>query len=115
MEKFSGYEYFCKALYLLLWAQYNLHSLKAVHVPGRLNQGVDMLSQGSVSSEEWKLNPQIVQMIWEVFRKAEVDRFASVYNSKCPTFSLKEQNAMATNDPMHGCMPFPQMLCSLRS
>ncbi len=45
---------------LLEWAQLNLHSLRATHVPGRLNQGADMLSWSNVPSEEWILHPQTV-------------------------------------------------------
>lgn len=44
----------------LLWAQCNLGSLRAVHVPGRLNQGSDMLSQGSMSSGEWILFRRLI-------------------------------------------------------
>ncbi len=60
------------ARHLLLWAQGNPLSLKAVHVPGRLNQGADMLSRDNVSPGECKIYPQMVQMIWSVFGKAEV-------------------------------------------
>ncbi len=37
---------------LLEWAQLNLRSLRATHVPGRLNQVADMLSRSNVPSEE---------------------------------------------------------------
>ncbi|KAL0173136.1 hypothetical protein M9458_033447, partial [Cirrhinus mrigala] len=37
---------------LLEWAQLNLASLRAVHVPGRLNQGADLLSRSNVPSGE---------------------------------------------------------------
>ncbi len=46
---------------LLEWAQLNLRSLRAAHLPGRLNQGVDMLSRSNVPSEEWMLHPQMVR------------------------------------------------------
>ncbi|KAI2646209.1 ORF V: Enzymatic polyprotein [Labeo rohita] len=69
---------------LLEWAQLNLCSLRATHVPGKLNQGADMLPRSSVPSGEWTLHPQVVQKIWEVFGKAEVDLFASEDNSHCP-------------------------------
>ncbi len=62
---------------LLEWAQLNLRSLRAAHVPGKLNQGADMLSRSKVPSEEWMLHPQTVQKIWKIFGKAEVDLFAS--------------------------------------
>ncbi len=42
---------------LLLWAQSKLLSLWAVHVPGRLNQGVDMLSKDNVVLGEWTTSP----------------------------------------------------------
>ncbi len=60
---------------LLVWAQTNLHSLKATHVPGKMNQGSDMLLRNNVSSEEWTLHPLAVQKIWEVFGRARVDLF----------------------------------------
>ncbi len=62
---------------LLVWAQTNLRSLKATHVPGKMNQGADMLSRNNVSSEEWTLHPLAVQRIWEVFGRARIDLFAS--------------------------------------
>ncbi len=37
---------------LFVWAQNNLLSLKATHVPGKINQEADMLSRNNVSSEE---------------------------------------------------------------
>ncbi len=44
---------------LLVWAQNNLGSLKAMHVPGKMNL--------NVSSEKWTLHLLAVQIIWEVF------------------------------------------------
>ncbi len=65
---------------LLLWARRELLSLRAVHVPGRLNQGADMLSRDNVAPGKWRLHPQTVQIIWSDFSKAEVDLFASEDN-----------------------------------
>ncbi len=39
-----------------VWAQTNLRSLKGTHVPGKMNQGADMLSRNNISSEEWTLH-----------------------------------------------------------
>ncbi len=47
------------------WAQLNLRSLRAAHVPGKLNLGADMQSQSNVPSDEWTLYPQTVRVIWE--------------------------------------------------
>ncbi len=69
----SSKRLFILAERLLEWAQLNLRSLRAAHLPGRLNQGADMLSRSNVPSEEWMLHPQVVQKIWKTFGKAEVD------------------------------------------
>ncbi len=80
---------------LLEWAQPNLRSLRSAHIPGKLNQGADMLFQSNVPSKEWTLHPQTVQRIWEIFGKAEVDLFALEDNSYCPTYYSKVRNALA--------------------
>ncbi len=41
----------------LVWGQTNLRSLKATHVPRKINEGADLLSRNNVSSEEWMLHP----------------------------------------------------------
>lgn len=64
---------------LLLWVQCNLLSLWAVHMPGRQNQGADMLSRDNVAQGEWRLHPQ-------VFERAEVYFFASEDNYHWPTY-----------------------------
>ncbi|KAI2652720.1 ORF V: Enzymatic polyprotein [Labeo rohita] len=92
---------------LLEWAQCNLASLRAVHVPGKLNQGADMLSRSNVPSGEWMLHPQTVQKIWEVFGKAEVDLFASKDNSHCPIYFSKERDALAHDWPNLLLYAFP--------
>ncbi|KAI2645288.1 hypothetical protein H4Q32_028267 [Labeo rohita] len=92
---------------LLEWAQLNLHSLRATHVLGRLNQGADMLSRSNVPSEEWMLHPQMVQRIWEIFGKAEVDFFASENNYHCPTYFLKNKDALAHEWPILLLYTFP--------
>ncbi len=92
---------------LLEWAQHYLRSLRATYVPGKLNQGADMLSWSNVSSEEWTLHPQVVQEIWEIFGKAEVDLFASKDNSHCLTYYLKDKDALDDDWPSHLLYAFP--------
>ncbi len=84
---------------LLFWAQKELLSLRVVHVPGRLNLGVDMLSRGKVAPGEWALHPQTVQEIWSVFGREEVDLFTSEDNSHCPTYFSIQRDALAHNWP----------------
>ncbi len=95
----SSKRLFILAERLLEWAQLNLRSLRAAHLPGRLNQGADMLSRSNVPSEEWMLHPQVVQKIWKTFGKAEVDLFASKDNSHCPTYYSKDRDALAHDWP----------------
>ncbi len=92
---------------LLVWAQNNLHSLKATHVPGKMNQGADMLSRNNVSSEEWMLHLLAVKRIWEVLGRARVDLFASEDNSHCPIFFTKSMDGLAHEWPSLLLYAFP--------
>ncbi len=47
-----------------VWAQNNQRSLKAMHVPGKMNQGADMLSRNNVSSEERSMLPSKKSEMW---------------------------------------------------
>ena len=66
-----------------LWADSNLLSLTAKHLPGKDNVAADILSRGGPRAEHWSLNPAIVQMIWDQFGQAQVDLFADKSNFKC--------------------------------
>ncbi|KAL0166426.1 hypothetical protein M9458_038270, partial [Cirrhinus mrigala] len=75
----------------LLWADRNLLSIRAVHVPGSQNCGADMLSRGGPVHGEWRLHPQTIQMIWSLFGEAEIDLFASEENARCQLESLAQE------------------------
>ncbi len=111
----SSKRLFILAERLLEWAQLNLRSLRAAHLPGRLNQGADMLSRSNVPSEEWMLHPQVVQKIWKIFGKAEVDLFASKDNSHCPIYYSKDRDALAHDWPNLLLYAFPRSPCFHRS
>lgn len=64
-------------------------SIRAMHIPTHLNQGVDMLL--SALQGEWRLHPGIVRMVWNCFGEAEEDIFAMSENTHCPQFTLAEQ------------------------
>lgn len=59
---------------------------QAVHVPGRLNCGTDMLSREGVIHGKWKLHPHTVEMIWIHFGEAEINLFVSEENTHWPLF-----------------------------
>ncbi|KAL1257970.1 hypothetical protein QQF64_011214 [Cirrhinus molitorella] len=48
---------------ILLWAQGKLLSLRAVYIPGHLNQGADILSRQGLRPGEWRLLPQSVELL----------------------------------------------------
>ncbi len=99
------------ARHLLLWSQKHLRSLRAVHVPGELNRAADELSRQPALPWEWRLHPEVLQLIWRCFRDAQVDLFASPDTSHCQLFfSLSEgtlgTDALACNWPRGPCKYF---------
>ncbi len=80
----------CKlACQILLWSQGKLLSLRATYIPGVHNIGTDILSRQGLRPGEWRLHPEVVELIWKKFGQAQVDLFASRETSHCPLwFSL---------------------------
>ncbi len=52
---------------ILVWSQGKLLSLRAVHIPGHLNMGADILSSQELRPGEWMLHPEVVNQILRVF------------------------------------------------
>ncbi len=77
------------ARHLLLWSQKHLRSLRAVHVPGELNRAADELSRQHALPGEWRLHPEVLQLIWRHFGDAQVDLFASRTRLTASCFSPK--------------------------
>ncbi|KAI2664367.1 enzymatic polyprotein [Labeo rohita] len=81
---------------ILVWSQDKLLSLRAVHVPGNLNMGADILSRQGQRAGEWMLHPEVVKQIWRVLGQAQVDLFATQENAQCPHwFSLTHPAPLA--------------------
>ncbi len=110
---------------LLLWADRHLF-IRAVHVPGRLNYGPDLLPRGRIIHGEWRLLPLTVKMIWSVFGRAEVDLFASVENTHCLLFYSLAHSPLGVDALAHSwpkvrkyAFPpvklLPRMLCKIRA
>ena len=61
--------------------------LRARHIPGRLNVMADQLSRtGQAISTEWSLHPQVVENLFRMWFRPDVDLFATRYNRKCRMF-----------------------------
>ncbi|KAL0187925.1 hypothetical protein M9458_015024, partial [Cirrhinus mrigala] len=107
------------ARHLLRWSQTRLKSLRAVHVPGELNCAADALSQQLTHPGEWRLHPQVVQLISSQFGRAQVDLFASPESSHCLLFySLTDaplgRDTLAHSWPRGLLNLLAQTLCKIR-
>ncbi|KAL0170784.1 hypothetical protein M9458_035380, partial [Cirrhinus mrigala] len=69
---------------ILVWSQGKLISLRAIHIPGHLNLGADILSRQGPRPGEWMLYPVVVKQIWRVCGQAQVDLFVTQETSQCP-------------------------------
>ncbi len=80
----------CKlAFQILLWSQGKLLSLRTTFIPGALNIGANILFRQGLRPGEWRLHPEVVELIWKEFGQAQVDLFVSLETSHCPLwFSL---------------------------
>ncbi len=88
------------ARHLLLWGQKHLRSLRSIHVPGVLNRVADELSRAALPGE-WRLHPQVVQLIWGEFGEAQVDLFASLGTSHCQLFYSLSEGTLGTDALAH--------------
>ena len=72
---------------ILTWCTRNTVTLKARHIPGRLNVIADKLSRlGQTIQTEWSLNPEVFQAICSRWYRPQVDLFATRFNNKLPQF-----------------------------
>ncbi len=107
------YRALCKqATDILLWAGCHLLSIRAMHIPGLLNRGADMLSRKGIPQGEWRLHPESVRIIWNRYGRAEVDLFSTSENAHCPVFfslshSPLEGDALTSHWPAARLYAFP--------
>ncbi len=91
------------AHHIHLWSHMQFKSLRAVHIPGKLNRAADALSRQLLFPGEWRLYPETIRLICSRFGEAQEDLFASpeLY------FSLTE-GPLCTDALAHS---WPQALC----
>ena len=65
----------------------NNWTLRAVHIPGKLNVVADMLSrEDQVLPTEWSLLPQVVRAVFRLWDTPHVDLFATRFNHQLPVY-----------------------------
>ena len=78
----------CALLWRILsWCTRKQVTLKARHIPGRLNVIADKLSRlGQTIQTEWSLHPEVFQAICSQWHQPQVDLFATRFHNKLPQF-----------------------------
>ena len=78
----------CALLWRILsWCTRQQVTLRARHIPGRLNVIADKLSRlGQTIQTEWSLHPEVFQAVCSRWHEPQVDLFATKFNNKLPQF-----------------------------
>ena len=76
----------CALLWRILsWCTRQQVTLRARHIPGRLNVIADKLSRlGQTIQTEWSLHPAVFQAVCSRWHQPQVDLFATRFNNKLP-------------------------------
>ena len=84
---------------LLKWCAERSISLRACHLPGKLNDRADAISRRTVDRSECSLHPRYVRQVEQHFGPLTCDLFAGRHNSLCPRFfsPMKDFEAAATD------------------
>ena len=82
---------------ILTWCTRNQVTLKARHIPGRLNVVADKLSRmGQTIQTEWSLLQEVFQAICRECHQPQIDLFATRFNNKLPLFVSPVPDPQAT-------------------
>ena len=81
---------------ILTWCSQRQVTLKARHIPGRLNVIADKLSRlGQTIQTEWSLLPEVFQQICSQWHRPQIDLFAMRFNHKLPQFVSPVPDSLA--------------------
>ena len=82
---------------ILTWCTSHQVTLKARHIPGRLNVVADKLSRlGQTIQTEWSLRQEVFQTICSRWHLPQIDLFATRFNNKLPLFVSPVPDPLAT-------------------
>ena len=71
---------------VLLWCRDHTIQLRAVHIAGVDNLLADLLSRERVRPAEWSLHQAVVEQMFSLYGRPNIDLFASAENTHLPTF-----------------------------
>ena len=81
---------------ILTWCTRHQVTLKARHIPGRLNVVADKLSRlGQTIQTEWSLLPEVFQAKCSRWHQPQIDLFATRFNNKLPQFVSPVPDSLA--------------------
>ncbi|XP_038049749.1 uncharacterized protein LOC119723256 [Patiria miniata] len=80
---------------LLLWCIDHNVTLVACHIPGELNVTADALSRGKILPTEWQLHPKVVQTLFNLMDRPNIDLFASPMNNQLPVYCTRVMDPKA--------------------
>ena len=81
---------------ILTWCSQRQVTLKARHIPGRLNVIADKLSRlGQTIQTEWSLLPEVFQRLCQKWHQPQIDLFATRFNHKLPQFVSPVPDSLA--------------------
>ena len=81
---------------ILTWCSQRQVTLKAQHIPGRLNVIADKLSRlGQTIQTEWSLLPEVFHQICNQWHWPQIDLFATRFNHKLPQFVSPVPDSLA--------------------
>ena len=88
----------CAQLFrILTWCTKKQVTLKARHIPGRLNVVADKLSRlGQTIQTEWSLLPEVFQTLCSRWHRPQIDLFATRFKNKLPQFVSPVHDPLAT-------------------
>ena len=99
----------CALLWKILsWRTRKQVTLKARHIPGRLNVIANKLSRlGQTIQTEWSLHPEVFQAICSRWHQPQVDLFTTRFNNKLPQFvsPVPDPQAWAVDASGPICLP----------
>ena len=83
---------------ILTWCTRKQVTLKARHIPGRLNVVADKLSRlGQTIQTEWSLLPEVFQAICSRWHRPQLDLLATRFNNKLPVSLVPDPLATAVD------------------